>query len=160
MMMAIDRTGSLDKHDRIAILKAGGNRPGWAFTEEAMRYGLTGILTLAAAIVIYSGTARADGDPAAGKSVFNKCMVCHSPEKGVNKIGPSLWGVVGRHSASIENFNYSEAMKKADKTWDPATLDVYLTDPRAMVPGTKMIFPGLKNADDRKNVIAYLETLK
>lgn len=115
-----------------------------------------------AAVAFVAGTnqALADGDAAAGAVVFKKCAICHSPDEGVNKVGPSLHGVVGRKSASIANFNYSDAMKAANKTWDAATLDTYLTDPRSMVPGTKMIFPGLKDEADRKNVIAYLETLK
>jgi cytochrome c len=109
-----------------------------------------------AGLVALSQLAYADGDAAAGQVVFKKCALCHSPEAGVNKLGPSLHGVVGRKSASIDGYNYSEAIK----TWDPATLDTYLTDPKAMVPGTKMIFPGLKDAKDRQDVIAYLETLK
>ncbi len=105
-------------------------------------------------------TALAAGDPVAGKVLFAKCGICHSPEAGVNKIGPSLYGIVGRHSASIQNFNYSPAMRKADKVWDEAELDIYVTDPRALVPGTVMIFPGLKSETDRQNLIAYLQTLK
>ena len=124
-----------------------------------MRIGLFGML-VAAGTLLFAGAARADGDADAGKKVFQKCSICHSPEKGVNKIGPSLWGVVGRPSASISDFSYSEPMKGANKTWDAATLDTYLTNPKAMVPGTKMIFPGLKEEADRQNVIAYLETLK
>ncbi len=117
-------------------------------------------LLAAIGVVAWAGQAAADGDPEAGKEIFKKCTLCHSPDAGVNKVGPSLHGVVGRHSASIADFNYSDAMKAADKTWDPATLDVYLTEPKAMVPGTKMIFAGLKDATDRANVIAYLSTLK
>ena len=105
-------------------------------------------------------TARADGDAAAGKVVFNKCSICHSGDAGVNRIGPSLHGVVGRQSASVENFNYSPAMKAANWTWTPEQLDKYLTDPKATVPGNHMIFPGLKDPNDRANLIAYLETLK
>jgi cytochrome c2 len=60
----------------------------------------------------------------------------------------------------LENFNYSDAMKKFDHTWDEETLDTYLADPRATVPGTKMIFPGIKDKTERDDVIAYLETLK
>jgi cytochrome c len=104
--------------------------------------------------------ARADGDAGAGKEVFKKCALCHSPDAGVNKVGPSLHGIIGRHSASIETYTYSPAMKSFDKTWDEAQLNTYLTDPRAVVPGTKMIFPGLKDDKDRQNVIAYLATLK
>ena len=99
-------------------------------------------------------------DATAGKKTFAKCSICHSVVEGQNKLGPSLWGVVGRHSAAVPGFAYSEAMKAADKTWDAATLDVYLTNPRGLVAGTKMIFAGLKEQADRENVIAYLETLK
>ena len=119
---------------------------------------------LAVAIIVsflsIGGAAYAAGDAKAGAEVFKKCALCHSPDAGVNKVGPSLHGVVGRHSASLQNYAYSPAMKSANKTWDAATLDAYLADPRAMVPGTKMIFPGLKSETDRQNVIAYLETLK
>ena len=128
--------------------------------ERGMMMRWTGYLAAIAAFFTM-GTAWAEGgDAAAGKEVFKKCALCHSPDAGVNKIGPSLHGIVGRHSASIENFTYSPAMKAADKVWDEATLSTYLTDPRGLVPGTKMIFPGLKDEKDRQNVIAYLETLK
>ena len=105
--------------------------------------------------------AYAAGDPAAGEAVFKKnCAVCHTTEAGKNKIGPSLNGIVGRHSATIPNFQYSDAMKKADKTWDENTLEVYLANPRETVPNTKMIFAGLKNDKDRENLIAYLAAQK
>ncbi len=123
-----------------------------------MRY-LLGLAAIAA-IGMTAGAARADGDPALGKTAFNKCVACHSIKEGENKIGPSLHGVVGRPSHSIEGFNYSDAMKAYNVTWDPATLDHYLADPRGVVTGTKMIFVGLKKDDERANVIAYLETLK
>ena len=99
-------------------------------------------------------------DVETGKADFKKCALCHTVEAGKNKIGPSLFGVVGRKSASLDNFNYSEAMKKFDQTWDAETLDKYLADPRAVVPNTKMIFPGIKDEKERQDVIAYLETLK
>lgn len=109
---------------------------------------------------VAAGAASAAGDPAAGKTAFVKCGVCHSIKEGENKIGPSLFGIVGRPSHSVANFNYSEPMKAYSVTWDPATLDHYLIDPRQTVPGTKMIFPGLKSETERSNIIAYLETLK
>lgn len=118
---------------------------------------LLGLVVLAS---VYTVAARADGDPAAGKQVFNKCAVCHSPEAGVNKIGPSLHGVVGRQAGTLPNYSYSPAMKAFGKTWDDAELDTYLQNPRGVVKGTKMIFPGLPKEEDRKNVIAYLNTLK
>jgi cytochrome c len=117
-------------------------------------------LWMIAAIMAVPMTAWADGDPAAGKTVFAKCGICHSVKEGENKIGPSLYGVVGRKSHSEPGYTYSEAMKAYDVTWDPETLNHYLVDPRKVVVGTKMIFLGLKSDEDRANVIAYLETLK
>jgi cytochrome c len=99
-------------------------------------------------------------DVEAGKTEFKKCALCHTTEAEKNKIGPSLFGIVGRKSATLDNFNYSEAMKKFDHVWDEETLDKYLADPRGTVPGTKMIFPGIKDKTERDDVIAYLETLK
>ena len=112
--------------------------------------------------ILFAAAAGPDmaADVEAGKVAFKKCALCHTTEAGKNKIGPSLFGVVGRKSATLENFNYSEGMKKFDHTWDEETLDTYLADPRATVPGTKMIFPGIKDKAERDDVIAYLETLK
>jgi cytochrome c len=115
---------------------------------------------VAVSLWLGAGAAHADGDPAAGKELFKKCAICHSTDEGVNKLGPSLHGVVGRPSGSIAGYHYSDAMKAANKVWDATTLDVYLAEPKGTVPGTKMIFPGLKDPTDRANVIAYLETLK
>jgi cytochrome c len=117
------------------------------------------MLALSILSAMPAGSAAA-GDVEAGKTAFKKCALCHTTEAGKNKIGPSLFGIVGRKSATVENFNYSEAMKKFDHTWDEETLDTYLADPRATVPETKMIFPGIKDKAERENVIAYLETLK
>lgn len=119
-----------------------------------------GALTILSVVALSAAPALADGDAAAGKTAFNKCAACHSIKPGENKIGPSLHGIVGRQSHSISNFAYSEPMKNYNVTWDVPTLDHYLIDPRATVPGTKMVFVGLKKDDERANVIAYLETLK
>jgi cytochrome c len=116
-------------------------------------------LALGSLVAMAAGPAVA-ADVEAGKTAFKKCALCHTTETGKNKIGPSLFGIVGRKSATVENFNYSEGMKKFDHTWDEETLDEYLADPRGMVPGTKMIFPGIKEKTERDDVIAYLETLK
>ena len=78
-------------------------------------------------------------------------------EAGKNKVGPSLHGIIGRKAGSIEGFSYSDAMKNSGLTWDEATLDTYLTNPKKEVPGNKMAFPGLPKEDDRQNVIAYLK---
>ena len=117
-------------------------------------------LGLAVLLPLIAICPAAAGDVEAGKTDFKKCALCHTTEAGKNKIGPSLFGVVGRKAASLDSYNYSEAMKKFEGTWDPQTLDTYLTDPRATVPNTKMIFPGIKDEKERQDVIAYLETLK
>jgi cytochrome c2 len=101
------------------------------------------------------------GDPTAadGQKIFNRtCALCHSIEPGQNLVGPSLAGVVGRKAGQVEGFPYSDANRKSGLTWDPRTLDTYLTSPRGLVPGTKMSFPGLKNPDDRAAIIAFLES--
>ena len=110
------------------------------------------------AVVAMHPAAAADVE--AGKTAFKKCSLCHTTEVGKNKVGPSLFGVVDRKSASLDGYNYSEAMKKFDHSWDAQTLDAYLADPRAVVPGTKMIYPGIKDKAERDDVIAYIETLK
>ena len=118
-------------------------------------------LTLGIVASLTFATSTAMGaDVEAGKVAFKKCALCHTTEPGQNKIGPTLLGVVGRKAGSLDNFSYSEAMKNFDHTWDAETLGTYLADPRAVVPGTKMIFPGIKDKTEREDVIAYLETLK
>ena len=115
---------------------------------------------MCAALVAMAAPAWADGDAEAGAKVFLKCKTCHENEKGVNRVGPTLKGVVGRKTASVEGFKYSDAMAKKGaegQVWDEPTLTVYLKDPKAMVPGTKMSFPGLKDDADIANVIAYLK---
>jgi len=111
-------------------------------------------------LLVIADTPGMAADVEAGKTAFKKCALCHTTEARKNKLGPSLFGVVGRKSATLEDFNYSEAMKKFDHTWDEGTLDQYLADPRGTVPETKMIFPGIKDKTERDDVIAYLETLK
>lgn len=103
------------------------------------------------------------GNADKGKTIFNRCKVCHTFEAGAKgRIGPNLWGVVGRKAGSTD-YNYSGAMKKAGEgglTWTPDKLDAYLTDPKALVPGNKMTFAGLPSAQDRADVVAYLSTGK
>ena len=99
-------------------------------------------------------------DAAAGEKVFTKCKVCHVADQDTNKIGPSLHGVIGRTAGTHPDFKYSEAMIAAGASgvkWDEPTLTTYLHDPKAMVKGTKMAFPGLKKDEDIANVIAYLK---
>jgi cytochrome c len=99
-------------------------------------------------------------DPAAGQKIFKQqCSICHAVVAGENGVGPTLFGVVGRRAGSVPGFQYTAEHKKLGITWDAATLDKYLTDPRAMVPDTTMAYPGLKDDAERADLIAYLETL-
>lgn len=103
------------------------------------------------------GPALAQGDPAEGEKVFRKCMACHMVDQEQNRVGPHLVGVMGREAGAVEGFNYSDAMKEADVVWDEQTLDQYLADPRGYIPGNRMAFPGLRDEEERANVIAYLK---
>ena len=97
-------------------------------------------------------------DAALGEKVFLKCRACHQIGEGAkNAVGPVLNGVVGRKAGTYPDYSYSDANKSSGLTWDEATLKEYLKNPRAKVPGTKMIFPGLPKDEDIANVIAYLK---
>jgi cytochrome c2 len=98
----------------------------------------------------------ASADAAAGEKSFRKCKACHKVEEGKNGVGPSLWGVVGRPVGSVEGFNYSDAMKSHGGNWTGTNLFGYLADPKGFIPGNKMAFPGIKDAQERVNVIVYL----
>ena len=109
-------------------------------------------------VLLASVGAAAAQDAAAGEKVFNTCKLCHRIGEGAkNFVGPVLNGVVGRKAGTYPGYNYSEANKSSGITWDEATLKRYLKNPQAVVPGTKMIFPGLPNEQDIDNVIAYLK---
>lgn len=101
-------------------------------------------------------------DAAEGEKVFRRfCTACHiTTAEGPKRLGPTLAGLVGRKSGTVEGFRYSEANKNANITWSAQTLDPYLKDPKAVVPGTIMAFAGVKKDDERANLIAYLQTLK
>ena len=117
------------------------------------------LCTLAAISLCLSAPAHAEGDAVAGKAVFRKCAPCHSTEP-VNRVGPTLAGVVGRPVASVADYSYSPAMKafsEGGKVWNEAVLAEYLQSPKAMVPGTRMTFAGLKKIEDIANLIAYLK---
>ncbi len=115
---------------------------------------------LALGVMISGGSALAAGDAAKGKKVYKKCAICHAIKKGKKKIGPSLFGIVGRKAATSTGFRFSHALKKSKLPWDEATLDKFVKKPRKMVKGTRMAFGGLRSKKDRANLIAYLKTLK
>jgi cytochrome c len=120
---------------------------------------IAGLAAVAAMALGLSAAQAADAD--AGQKVFKRsCGTCHTTEPGKNRVGPSLHGVVGRTSGTVDGFKYSEAMKNINWTWDNDHLNQYLENPKKAVPGNKMIFVGLKKEDDRANLIAYLDTLK
>ena len=118
--------------------------------------------TLAANIPLARATQTATqsnliGDPGRGKNLYQGCQACHSIED--NDLGPRHRGVVGRHAGSVADYNYSQALKNSGLTWDAATLDRWLTNPSALVPGTKMYFK-LDDPQARADVIAFLGQLK
>jgi cytochrome c len=118
------------------------------------------IVIAASLLLAGSATAALAADPVAGEKIFKtQCGICHTVVAGENRIGPTLFGVVGRPAGSVPGFNYTADHKKLGITWDAATLDKYLTNPRAMVPDTSMVYAGLKDDGERANLVAYLGTL-
>src|SRR5262249_31235157 len=117
------------------------------------------LLTLPALV---GAAAAQDGNAQDGAEVFKKCRACHDVGPDAkNKVGPLLNGIIDRHAGTIEGFSYSEANKVAGAkglAWNDETLFKYLENPLAFMPGTKMAFAGLKDAQDRKDLIAYLKT--
>jgi cytochrome c len=109
------------------------------------------------AVAAMAQTAQAQ-DVAAGEQSFKKCFPCHSVGEGAkNKVGPELNGLDGRNSGSAAGFSYSDANKNSGIVWSEATFKDYIKDPRAKIPGTKMIFPGIKNEKEAGDLWAYLK---
>jgi cytochrome c len=118
---------------------------------------LTTIILTFAALTALPGVAAAQ-DVAAGEKVFAKCKVCHQVgETAKNLVGPELNGVIGRKAGSVTGYNYTDANKNSGLTWDEATMKEYLKNPKAKIPGTKMIFAGLPKDQDIEDLIAYLK---
>ena len=116
---------------------------------------LSPLVGAAAIALLYVTPSLADA-PAA----FAPCKACHKTEAGGKSMGPSLFGVYGRKSGTLDGYAYSEGLKTGGWTWDDAKLTAWLTNPKAVVPTTKMAFPGVKNPDDIKAIIDFLKTLK
>ena len=118
------------------------------------------ISTLSALAVVISLTATSGAlaqDAAAGKTSFNKCLACHAiGENAKNKVGPALNGLDGRKSGTVEGYSYSDANKNSGITWSKDTFLEYIKDPKAKIPGTKMIFAGIKNEKESNDLWAFI----
>lgn len=101
----------------------------------------------------------AAADPEKGAKIFRKCSACHKLEEGANGTGPYLYGVVNRPVASAAGFGYSAAMQSQGGNWTPEELDAFVTNPKGYIQGTSMSFAGLKKAQERADLIAYLQTI-
>jgi cytochrome c len=125
-----------------------------------MSYGKIAAVALIVAGML-SSQAFAAGDAAKGKTVFARCAVCHNVEKdGGNGVGPNLFGIAGRKSATIDGFAYSGPMKAANITWTDDNLGKWVAGPAKMIPGTKMAFGGIAQKSQVADVVAYLDSLK
>jgi cytochrome c2 len=112
------------------------------------------LVALAAAA---AGAARADGDPARGEQRFADCVACHSTERNVHNVGPSLHGVFERKAGELPDFRYSPALRRSGITWTVQALDTFIADPQKMVPANRMPYGGMPDAGDRADLIAYLQ---
>src|SRR5437867_10254811 len=122
-----------------------------------MKTPILSALVVVTSLIAASG-ARAQ-DAAAGKTSFNKGMACHAVGEGAkNKVGPELNGLDGRHSGTAEGYSYSEANKNSGITWNEAQFKDYIKDPKAKIPGTKMVFAGIKNEKEAGDLWAYVSS--
>jgi cytochrome c len=115
------------------------------------------IAAAAAASLLAAGIAHAQGDAKHGQKLFEECHACHAVERGVNGVGPSLYGIFGRRAAELDDFRYSPALKKSGITWTPKTLDAYIADPQKAVPANRMPYAGMPEARDRADLILYMQ---
>jgi cytochrome c len=106
-------------------------------------------------LLVSSAAWAAGGDPARGEAIYQRCLACHSLEH--NRVGPRHCGLFGRRSGSLPDYAYSAAMKKYGVTWNEETLDHFLQNPLKAVPGTKMGYAGVKDPEERADLIAYLK---
>ena len=111
---------------------------------------------IATAVLAATSVARAEGDAARGEKRFEECVACHALARGTESVGPSLYGVFGRKAGEGGEFRYSPALKRSGITWDEHTIETFITDPQAVVPGNRMPFAGITDAAARADLIAYL----
>jgi cytochrome c len=117
------------------------------------------LLLIGLSMLAVAHRADAAGDPDAGARVFRTCAACHTLEPGAHRTGPSLARLFGREAGTAEGFHrYSDTLRSADLVWREDTLDTFLADPQAFLPGNRMTFPGLADAQARADVIAYLQS--
>jgi cytochrome c len=120
-----------------------------------MKFHLTAVATVALTLAQGAPALGADGDPTRGEQLYRRCQGCHSID--ANRVGPRHAGLFGRHAGSLDDYNYSDAMRASGVVWDETTLDQFLTAPRKFIPGTKMPFAGIADAQERADLIAYLK---
>jgi len=113
-------------------------------------------LCVAAFAIVAAGTANA-ADVGRGEKLFVECASCHSIERGVDGVGPSLFGLFQRKAGDVTDFRYSPALKRSAITWTAQTLDRYIADPQKSVPGNRMPYSGMPDASARADLIAYLQ---
>ncbi len=139
-------------------------------TELRVKFWMYGIIVIGAAVASGQASAEAELDPITprlatadatrGAKIFLQCKACHVSEENVTvTVGPNLWGIVNRSVGSQPDFPYTDSLKAIGGQWDYEKLSKYLFDPKAMAPQTRMVFNGVKSAQDRADLIAYLRTL-
>jgi cytochrome c len=108
------------------------------------------------AVSVFTGVAHADGDAARGKKLFEECVACHSLERGVNGVGPSLQGVFERKAGDAADFRFSPPLKRSGVAWSAQTMDAFIADPQKEIKGNRMPYSGMPEARDRADLIEYL----
>ena len=113
------------------------------------------LIFVAAAGMLAADVASADAKR--GEKLFEECRACHAVERGVNGVGPDLYGVFGRRAGALDEFRYSTALKKSGITWSRQTLDAYVLDPQKAVPANRMPYGGMPEARDRTDLLEYMQ---
>ncbi|WP_240643467.1 c-type cytochrome [Paracoccus siganidrum] len=127
---------------------------------RSIQHGMIAPALMAALVTALAAPAFADGDAANGEKAFRKCAACHTiTEDGPSRVGPNLYDIVGRTTGAVDGFAFSAPMTELGEeghVWTPEELDRFIEDPKAVVPGTKMAFAGIKKPEERADLVAYL----